>query len=70
MRSAHGGGELSAAVLQVTDAAAKLLGGGDSGGPEALRHTLIQRFGARTVSKARAQLEELVPGYANLELSS
>ena len=38
--------------------------------PAALRRALIPRFGARTVSKARAQLEELVPGYATLELSS
>lgn len=69
-RRASSSGEPSAAVLQVANAAAKLLEAGDGTSPAELRRVLIQQFGARTISKARVQLEQLVPGYAHLERSS
>jgi hypothetical protein len=65
--SASAAGELTAAVLQVINAATRLLESGVAA--TELRGALVQQFGARAVSKARAQLEELVPGYANLVAS-
>ena len=65
--SSPAGAEQSAEALQLLSAAHKLLASG-TGEPAAadIRAALLEQFGARAVSKARAQLVELVPGWREL----